>query len=192
VKEVRIPAKNKRGKVAAGARAPLPEVVCRGRAATLGSLERSANGDSPRAAAERLSQSAKSRLSSQWEALPSAGPSASTKTGWVNSPRPGSQAWHWEGAGGGEMFLVFVFVNHCPGTGVGRDAEAERGGLGSDSCGWRALCDRPQSQVISVWGLPDRRHAQRCSDARIVRKLQSRPPGRWYTPAGQHPSPKAE
>lgn len=92
-----------------GSWAPLPEVVCRGRAATLGSLERSANGDSPRAAAQRLSQSAQSRLRSQWEALPAAGPSPPTRTGWVNSPRPGSgsEAWNWEGAGGGEAFLVF-------------------------------------------------------------------------------------
>lgn len=46
MKEVRILAKNERGKVATGAGAPLPELVCGGRAATLGSLERSANGDS--------------------------------------------------------------------------------------------------------------------------------------------------
>lgn len=46
MKEVRILAKDERGKVATRAGAPLPEVVCGGRAATLGSLERSANGDS--------------------------------------------------------------------------------------------------------------------------------------------------
>lgn len=33
---------------------------------------------------------------------------------------------------------------------MGRDAEAERGGLRSSSCGWRAPCDRPLAQVISV------------------------------------------
>lgn len=56
--------------------------------------------------------------------------------------------------------------------------------------GLSAIVLKPRSS--SVWGLPNRRHAQRCSDARIVRKLRSRPRGRRYTPAGQHPSPKAE
>lgn len=54
--EVRILAKHERGKVATEREHLLPGVACGGRAASLQTVERSANGDSPRAAAGRLRQ----------------------------------------------------------------------------------------------------------------------------------------